>query len=832
MEMLRHRAYKLLVSMLILWVLASCSNDANVMTTDHGFVSVSANVDGRFSMDDGSVHMLDASMMPMPNQMAMSMNSGDIYSHKWAALADFDADQSFMTGPYHIELTHEGVNGGPSFSGEADFQLSAGEHKDCVIDCRPSQSLVELTAGGQSGNIVLSTVSVHSVNSTYEQAVADNATHILFVDTGQQRYYAELLRTSDNRTLTVGLPLTTTLQRACGTEVAVKLENGELTMTAAGKTETMAVDDALFGAAAPTVNAVGFTPDQEISVDEGITLKQPIMMDVASGRKLAHVYLTLISPILNEIGAPGEFDLLTLTAEDREYLNDNGLVFQEGADGKSMNVDFTRVLESMASFSTAQSEFLLVAEDVAGVCSEPMALKVSTRSLEFTLHEITPAVIGEDVATMLIVSNMPDVEREDFAIVYLDAEGKVAGTCPIVDWTESGEHTVSVSFKLPAGDQPVDIAVEYLGLRRVQAQVLRKSPEFEIEVDAYATTVIMHVKAATEDQAKAVTEYGKFTVNGQRASVWFRDPDTRSVILNGLQPQTRYTLSTTVGDGTPVTNSFVTETALQIPDADWDQWKVLIDAKHLAQGGRYSATSLSVVNRQNFTDVYVQWPKKHWASVNAKTFYAGSRNQNTWYMQPTTAIEEGPLGGDAKAMRLTSAAWDHDGEAIPDYIQQAGQSLPYNNNIPTVSHRSAGRLWLGSYEYDAVKNTETIVDSEPFTSRPSALNGYFKYLPDLTDNNDRGYAYVAILNNQNGEEIVIAEGKFEFTTSPDYKAFSIPLTYKYFNLPATHLRLMFASSNRIGDQAEEDLNVPVTAKPETAQMTGSTLWVYGLTFSY
>ena len=238
-----------------------------------------------------------------------------------------------------------------------------------------------------------------------------------------------------------------------------------------------------------------------------------------------------------------------------------------------------------------------------------------------------------------------------------------------------------------------------------------------------------------------------------------------------------------------------------------------------------------MVNRQNFTDVYVQWPKKYWASNNAKTFYTDSRNKNTWYMQPAAVLKPG-LTDDVKAIVISSVGWDHDGEAIPDYVQLPGESLPYSNNVPAVAHRSAGRLFIGGYDYDPSTGSEVYTEGVNFSSRPSALNGYFKFLPDITHTDDKAFVEVRLTNISDGVETVIAHGSITFDTAPDYRTFSVPLTYTYFNRPASRLYVMFSSSVAAGSQEYEDDNVPVTAYPELGVMRGSSLWVSGLTFSY
>jgi hypothetical protein len=276
---------------------------------------------------------------------------------------------------------------------------------------------------------------------------------------------------------------------------------------------------------------------------------------------------------------------------------------------------------------------------------------------------------------------------------------------------------------------------------------------------------------------------------------------------------------------------FTTESDEQIPEGDFEDWEQLINYKQLPQGGKYSSTELSIVNRQNYVDIDVKWPKKYWASINAKTFNKQSTCHNSWYMQPSSVIIYEPQSG-YKAICITSVGWDHDGEAIADYVQKHGESLPYSNVVPKVSHRSAGRLFLGSYTYNISTGTETFNEGYAFSSRPSSLNGFYKYTPDETNQSDRGYVEIEIINISNGTETVIASGRAELQSTTDYKAFNVPLTYKFYNLKASRLKIMFASTTATGTQDYEDSHVPVTAHPEKGVLSGSSLWIDNLSFTY
>lgn len=181
---------------------------------------------------------------------------------------------------------------------------------------------------------------------------------------------------------------------------------------------------------------------------------------------------------------------------------------------------------------------------------------------------------------------------------------------------------------------------------------------------------------------------------------------------------------------------------------------------------------------------------------------------------------------------LQSVGWDVNGEAIPDYLQPDGNYTKYSCNVPNIAHRAAGRLFLGDYSFNPYNENERYDFGIDFGSRPSALNGFYKFVPSVSDPSDRGVALVEVLGIYNNMEIVIARTELQLRPALTYTAFTVPLSYPHFGVKATRLRVMMASSSRYGSIAEESVSVPVSNNVEIAAALGSTLWVDELSLSY
>jgi hypothetical protein len=804
----------------------ACTSEENQIATQQGYLSLSANVDGSFAMADGSTLQPAAAQVPDISDFSVTLASGEQYSHTWASFDEFPKNESYLVGAYTVTLSAEPRNGGPSYVGAANADIVMGQRTMTSITCKPADALMQFNVTQDNSAYSLAGITVHSDGGEYGEYAPDEN---LYIAPGKMQLYAQLCD-NQSRSISIVAPYTTTLDAAHGEAVNVNLSENNLTFSSSKGDCTYAIDKSIFDLPAPAITAEGFIPGVQIDATEGITLSNNIKMLATAGREIKSARLTVQSPILNIVGAPSELDLMQLSSDDRDYLQQVGLKYTLSADKKSLNIDYTELLENMSSYTSALSRFSMMIEDVAGVCSSPLSLDVNTQVMTLQMESISTAVVGINKATMVINAGGHDIERQDLNVIATDADGHQV-TCPITSWKQVDKQRVELQFDVPEGDSTVGVDVYYLDLKRFSANVVRVAPEYTIEVDAFATNAVVRISAETEEIAAAVAKYMVPTVEGMSSLNYDRYNDLNAVLVRNLEPGKKYTVSVSVAGTGKKTKQFTTEAALQVPEGDFEDWEQLIDYKQMPQGGKYSSTELSIVNRQNYVDIDVKWPKKYWASINAKTFNKRSSNHNTWYMQPSSVIKYEPQSG-YKAICITSVGWDHNGEAIADYVQKHGESLPYSNTVPEVSHRSAGRLFLGSYSYDFATQKEVFNEGYAFSSRPSSLNGFFMYKPDVNHQSDRGYVEIEILNVTNGVETVIASGRAEFQAETDYKAFNVPLTYSYYNLKATKLKIMFASSTATGTQEFEDQNVPLTAHPESGVMSGSSLWIDNLSFTY
>lgn len=818
------------VSFFVAIAAVACSSYESDVSTGQSHFDITLSLDSQFTDASGNridVVGADAPSVSSARLTIESMATG--VSHTWSVFTEYDSRESFQAGDYNISAVVD-MGEGLELGAETNVTTFSGSRMPVNLVLTPCQALVNITVSGASSNFSVVGTGLHVL----EHGLYIDGSRI-FCTPKPCKVYARIRDNANHEVIAVfDRPFAT--ERARSYDVVVDVKDDCLVASVDGAVySTLDVDRTFLVTTAPSITSIGFESSTAVSATEGFTLTEPIAMDITSSKTIAHLYLSIDSPIIDVVGhddSETEVDIMNLTPEQAEAFAKASITCEIGKDNRTCLLTFTKMIEELASLTSARSIFTVTAVDILGRMSEPMHLTVDTRTMAFDVLSVSPLVVGENKCTVTLKPTIAGVEESDMRF-YTIRDG-VSVDCNILDSKANADGTFDVTISIPNPRQDTVVFFDYLGLNRAKFTVSSVMPQFYVTPDAHATYVRFAIKAENDEATKILTSKLLFYNDDQRCSVLERDIANGIIIVNGLSPDTRYRISPCITVGQPLgTVTFTTEKALDVPDGDFEDAKPsMIKYSNLPCGGRYAVTPFDIANRQNYIDIDIPWSNKYWASINEKTFCINATHKNTWYIQPSTAIVYDPKSG-SKAMRITSVGWDLDGEAIADYIPTSATPVPtYSLVVPKVKHRSAGRLFLGNYSFRASDMSEMYDTGVPFTSRPTALNGFYKYTADQTFTTDHGAVHVRLVARNGADITVVAEGYTEFSAVPDYTAFNVPLEYVTNDVRPTHLEIMFVSSTLAMDDAISDDAVPVTSFADHSAMIGSTLWVDNLSFAY
>lgn len=833
--MRRPTSYFFLIVAMVMSLTGCSDNDKPDFYNGTGSLSLSV-----IAVIDPSITVVPG-RIPDPSDFSITLTSADgSMTHTWKSLDDFTQGTRFLSGDYVVTATYGPLRETdswhtPCMSATENIHISEGENLSVTLRAALSSGVVSLTrTDAYTARFGDNGITLHPVGAGYfEFGTESDDSGSVFVSPGE----ATLSMVTEG----IDGPLSFLLTRDI--EV-VEGDMTEITVDYIEETATVVVESVTAGTA-PVHDETVFRPEMlrgsgpSVAVScKGYTQvehalpEEPMVFTVTHETELSSVMLTIESEALAATGAPVECDLMNLTDTERNYFMSHGVVLPTRFDGE-ISIDMTPIFASLGYNDNGnnRSLFAVAAVDrMSRMNTSPAMSVVVTLPVDLRIENVMPIVIGLNRTSMTVVSPSGD------PLPYL----KLVGDGSLLEITGSevlGDGRYRISFIVDEATTPMKLEVFYDGMLKETLSVARVSPEFDLEVDAFATLAIIRISAADADLKSVIVDNLKILVNDKRAVVYKRPEERYDLIVSGLAPSSAYTLIAGLkGDLTTDPDSkivrIVTEAAKAIPNGDFEDVKNTIKYKDMPSGGAYSQTFAEIFNNQNHTS-YDYWTPTKWANTNIKTFNGGSRRKNTWYMQPSVIATNEAASGDF-AVDLISVAFDPDGAEIAPYLQESLPYTDYSRNIPQIAYRAAGRLFLGSYDYNVLTQTETYTEGIPFGSRPLTLSGFYRYQPSPVDFNDKGRVEVEVIGFVDGKETVIASSSERLTAvaGSGYAAFKVALDYKYFGVKATRLKVMFSSSDCEASIQTETAQVKTCDDPSTSTSTGSRLRIDNITLAY
>ena len=533
----------------------------------------------------------------------------------------------------------------------------------------------------------------------------------------------------------------------------------------------------LFTSKAPEITPGGFENEGLLEFLAYEAPEAEYRYDIIANGGLSELKLRLLTLEGDFTPAFGsEVELLSATTAQIQQLENFGFKFWglKNAD-KMAVVDFSKLGNNLPA---GKYELSLVAVDKLTRSTEPVTVIINSVAASVKTTPQT-SLYGTNQGNLIVSYNGNNPEK---AITFMAKNQNgifVAApvtSCVAVNTRAIEPKDYNFTIKLADMEQdPLEIKV-YLNGQYAETVVLPvEIPQFSADADAYAKKVVIRINSG-DDQKSLITDNVKIYDGNTRVpeSRISRNGDSGLITVTGLNPKTDYTYSVSLRSAT-VDNQdlkFTTEDITNLTNGDFENVSRTINIETINAGGSYDfAVGIFKMEYQNRTSIKIDTPDD-WSNMNPITCNENSSLKNTWYMVPSTLIDE------TGKVKIRSVGYNEEGTAI---TKGDASALRYYSPVPVNDNqlkRSAGKLFYGS---DEAKGSS-------FTSRPETLTFNYKY---LQKNGESAGATVKVYNG----DTVIGYGQLSISNESGTGKVNIYYDKNAFGKRATSLSIVFISSN-------------------------------------
>lgn len=819
------------------------------------------------------------------NDLSLTIKSTDgSYSKTWASVADYDGSELFPIGAYTVSAaygdpTDEGFEK-PAYFGTASVTVVENESTPVSLTATLANAMVSVEYTEAFKKYMTSWgAEVHAEGGDYLY-IGSEETRPMYIRTGDATLSVEFVKPGKTDKVKLQV-LSFKAQARHHYHATIDVNNGgvgeavlniKFDDTVSEETVDVELSDDLLNAPAPTVTAAAAAvPASGTTMNhvEGTPWSTPLKLNIVARAGLSSVTLTTQSKsLVTSQGWPAEINLAA--ADEAMQQRMTALGFQGVGlfrnPDKMAIIDLTNVISHIKEVATDNTTtFAVKVVDKYGKASEVYTWTIDLEPQVVTISEPSTLYIGQDKLDLTLTYNGAN-PQENVKFQYFNDRGTwsdlTATSVVAKTRARSSEKNYAVTLKVPADNN--DLQIRAVSGTKVSSTltVKRAVPAVEASAadkDVWATKA--YVKVVSKDvNASALAPLVKVYVSTDGSTYTAATASVSKddvLLVKGLKAGTAYKLRLSAvadPDKASADIEFTTENATALPNGDFETLTANVTAKDMLQGGQWSISAgIYYDTKLSYT---ISEPNG-WATVNAKTASSTHKTQNSFFVVPSTFnstltwlstvpnIKVVGTGGGTdtpdsykgftaqhgeNAMVLRNVAWDANGTRPDKWKKEfAGSDEYYGHNVPEVSQRSAGKLFLGTYTYN--NGTETYKQGVSFASRPTSLKGYYTYTNDPGDTAEKGKVTVQILSG----ETVIGSGSVTLGAVAKYTAFNVPVAYQANAGKATSIRVMITSSTHASDsQAAETAAIKVTtfnSRYESA-MHGATLCVDNLSLAY
>lgn len=742
--------------------------------------------------------------VPAVEEFSVKLEKADgEFSKTWATLTEFNNEPGFSTGAYTLTAFYgrpgeEGFEN-PYFEGKTELTVLEARETEISLQAKLANAMVEIAyTDGFKKYFSSYSTTLQSAGGTPVDFAQDEA-RAAYVNPGEVKIAVDFTRPNGKGAKIEPASFVAEAQHKYKVTLDVNGgQNGDAQLTVSFD-ETLVQEDVtidlteeLFSSPAPAVNPQGFASGDSIELLEGTPYTTPLKYMIVAKGGLTEANLSIAS-VGQSSWTPAfgnEINLIAANDQQKAAIADMGmkvLGLYKNPD-KLASVDITGMISHLPA---GTYNITLKAKDAYTRVSEAVTLTVQVVAFELNA-EPQSGIFGVAEGTIRIAYNGTDPKNElSFKALnkygsYVDAPIKSIVEATRTRSIDTKNYIVTITLPDAERDE-VPVKVFLMGREYATVTIKIIEPEYSVAADAFANRMVLKVSSPDASVLPAVVNNLKLYVNGSKVDEKniTRSAGNNLIFVKNttgtiLEPGKSYTLRTSLKPAlvdTDPTLSVTTEAAQAIPNGDLSQTTQTINIDPINIGGQYEVSVAIFKDTYQNTSSIVRSEANGWGSINPLTCFTGSNPMNTWFVAPSTWVENG-------VATIRTVGYNHAG-TIP--AQSGGQmnTSYYCTNSPSDDQfqKAAGEMFLGSNSESAGR-----VDGITFTSRPTSVSFDYSYAPV---NGEKALAEVKVVNAEGNAIVTVSQ---ELEAASAMQTVTIPVKRYIFGQKAAKLEVRFKSS--------------------------------------
>lgn len=829
--MKRFLQWPLLLALAPVLAITGCNDDNPWSGSDQmGGIALNLESDGRL-MHNTRADDTMCPFVPDVNEFGVSLTKSDnSYSKNWDSFDAFDQEKEFPIGDYTIEakygdLATQGFEY-PCFKGSNTVHVSPGATTPVTVAATLANAMVSVRYTDAFTAIYPNhSAAIKTAGHDERVIFAKDETRPAFIDpSGNEDVRLEVTFANDQgKTVTVEPAKFKASPRhhyvitvnATGNVTKGDMElDIQFSEEVATETIKITLGDDLFDSPAPEVRATNFTSGTPIEMMEYDELSVSPQFDIYSFAGFQEVTLDVATEEGTYEPSFGKSVELVGASETVQALLANEGVKVSGIFKNPGKMAVVNVKDFLGKLPAGKYSVQVTAKDAMGRISTetvsdtsngPVTLKANVAKTEYTIKSAGNIdYMAEELSVVVNTNSEQLKDRIKFSIGNKNLEIKSVTASA----SAGTPYPYSYTYVLPvpsATTETVLVESNY-GKLTATAPVSVNGPAYSVTVDAFAKFVVFRIDTEDSEMKQFLTNnLDIFNGNaGVTPANVIRDETNGMIRIKGLSENTQYDAYKLKINGSfeKTIPAFTTEAATDVPNGSFSENGEHIYFENINTGGTFGTNGILGVAAITYqwTTTIDRYAPAGWATLNAKTAYSGSNPMNTWFVEPSTYLDNG-------VCIVRTVGYHHNGTLPEKDTSVSGQR--YSGKAPGNLNISEGVLFLGTYSFDGSEHRENGV---AFSSRPMTLTFDYKYAPL---DGHQAQADLRILDADNN---VIASQTAYLSASSDMQTRTIKISNYPFGKKAAKLYVRFRSMR---DDSEPAINTPSGSSLSISGYNGS-----------